>query len=73
MIEIVNKICAQLPPGWRIELCMAPGDEFKNRAWWITLIDPQGWYASLPDARGKTIVEQLEDTLLVAKGWRDTP
>lgn len=69
MIETINKICAQLPPGWEINLDMQHGEAF------VTLIDPNGKYPALPDPSftDKTIVEQLEDALLVAKGWRDKP
>lgn len=71
MIETINRICAQLPLGWSIELCMA-NDESHDRAW-VRLIDSRGKHLSLPNSSDKTIVEQLNDALCVAKGWGDTP
>lgn len=71
--ETIKKICEQLPEGWTIKLCMSHGEVQEGGGLSVDLIDPQGKYPSLPDASGKTIVEQLNDALLIAKGWRDTP
>lgn len=62
MEEIVNRICAQLPPGWTIALCMSNEGGF-----WVDLIDPRGRYPSLPDISDKTMLEQLNDALCMAK------
>lgn len=69
MLETINKICAQLPPGWSVELCMA-NDDVHDGAW-VRLIDLKGKYPpNLPDSAGKTIIEQLNDALCVAKGGK---
>lgn len=67
MIETINKICAQLPEGWIIELCMTHGEVQEGRGAFVNLVDSQGRYPNLPDSSGKTIVEQLESALVVAK------
>jgi hypothetical protein len=63
MEETINKICVQLPPGWTIELSIE-----KDTAW-VNLVDPLGECPELPDSSDKTIIEQLNDALCVAKGW----
>ena len=63
MIEIVNRICSQLPSGWIITL------EMEKDSAWIDLEGPLGEYSSWQDLTDKTIVEQLEDALCMAKGW----
>ena len=69
MIETINKICEWLPKGWEINLIMKKGGPAE-----IKLIGPDGRYTKpLPSSTGKTIVEQLNDAVCVARGWRDTP
>lgn len=61
MIETVNRICAQLPPGWTIELCMTHPD---YDGVCVNLINPHGGFLDLPDTSDKTIVEQLDEMLV---------
>ena len=63
MIETVNKICAQLPEGWLISL------EMESGAAWVDLYK-DGGIVDLPDPSDKTIIEQLNDALCVAKGFK---
>ena len=72
MIEIINKICSQLPPGWIIELCLTQSESRGGEGPYVNLVNPHGEYPSLPDSSGKTIVDQLEDALAVVKRWGET-
>ena len=63
MIEIVNKICNQLPEGWLISL------EMESGAAWVDLYEGSG-IVELPDPTDKTIIEQLNDALCMSKGFK---
>lgn len=62
MIETINKICEWLPKGWEIALLMEKG------AAWVELADSDGRNISLADTADKTIDEQLNDAVCVARG-----
>ena len=69
MIETINRICAQLQPGWMIELCMTHGEVQDGGGPTVELVDPENRLLNLPDPSDKTIIEQLNDALCVAKGF----
>ena len=62
MIEVINKICGQLPDGFMINLCM------ENGAAWVELITPSSITKDI-DGGGQTIIEQLNDALCIATGF----
>ena len=61
--RMVNIVCGHLPIGCVVTLEMEHGSADVN------LIDTNGDYVNLPDTTDKTIIEQLNDALLVANGW----
>lgn len=67
MLEIINKICADLPYHWEINLKMESG------AATVVLVYA-GREVDLPDTADKTLTEQLNDALCVAtrrdQEWR---
>ncbi len=64
MIETINKICGHLPEGYIISL------NLENGSAWVELLDSNGNYV-LPDTTDKTIIEQLNDALCVANGFKE--
>ena len=61
--RMVDIICGHLPTGWTVALEMEKGSATVNA------VDDFGNFATLPDTADKTIIEQLNDALLVANGW----
>jgi hypothetical protein len=61
--DITERVCKNLPDGFEIQLCM------ENGSAWVALNDQDGRYRPLPDAADKTLIEQLNDALCVAKGF----
>ena len=62
-MELINKICKQIPPGYEIKLHM------ENGAAWVTLVNANDDDITLPDSADMTIIEQLNDALCVANKW----
>ena len=58
--DAANKVCANLPDGCVVALCMEEG------AAWVELFDPQGDRRLLPDSADKTLIEQLNDAVDMA-------
>ncbi|KKM77789.1 hypothetical protein LCGC14_1366430 [marine sediment metagenome] len=63
MEEIINKVCRHLPVNYTVALFMENGSAY------VELIDPLCGKIELPDTADKTLTEQLNDALCVAKGW----
>jgi hypothetical protein len=63
VLALANKVCQHLPEGWQLNLCMERG------AAWVQLSNQDGDDVSLPDAADKSLEQQVNDALCVARGW----
>jgi hypothetical protein len=63
VLAMANRVCQHLPDGWELRLCMDHG------AAWVELSDMNGDEWVLPDAADKTLEQQVNDALCVARGW----
>lgn len=63
VLALANQVCQHLPEGWQLDLCMERG------AAWVQLSNPDGYGVSLPDAAEKSLEQQVNDALCVARGW----
>jgi hypothetical protein len=61
VLEMVNHVCQYIPKGWELRLCM------ENGAAWVSLIDEDGYEMELPDSADKTLEQQVNDALCVAR------
>lgn len=61
---IANAICLHTPPGYVVSLCCEDG------AAWVELRKDGVGNLELPDSSDKSLLEQLNDALCVANGWR---
>ena len=62
--DVINKVCGHLPGGYEMQLNMESGSA------WVSLVDGAGLYLKLPDQADMTIMEQLNDALCVANGFK---
>jgi len=63
VLTLANNVCQQLPEGWQLNMCMERG------AAWVQLSNPDGNDVILPDAADKSLEQQVNDALCVARGW----
>lgn len=63
VLALANRVCQHLPDGWQLDLCMERG------AAWVQLSNPAGDGVSLPDAGDKSLEQQVNDALCVAREW----
>lgn len=64
MEDIINKICEHLPINYTICLYMENGSAY------VKLFDPLTKEIELPDTADKTLIDQLNDALCVANGFK---
>ena len=63
VLALANRVCQHLPKGWELRLCMESG------AAWVSLIDEDGDEIELPDSADKSLAQQVNDALCVAREW----
>lgn len=61
--KTAEAICKHIPKGWIISFNMEQG------AAWVELLDHLNNPQELPDTADKSLTEQLNDAICVAKGW----
>ena len=65
--NMMEAVCRNLPEGWSLVL------DLENGAATVRLYEPKEKEMGLPDPADKTLVEQMNDALLVANGWVNVP
>jgi hypothetical protein len=65
--SVANKVCKHIPGNMVLSLCM------ENGAAWVELGEDKFGSVDLPDSADKSLLEQINDALCVAKGWIDEP
>lgn len=58
-----NKVAEHLPLGYTLSLRIERGSA------WVELASPRESPIPLPDAADKTLVQQVNDALCIARGW----
>lgn len=59
--QMVEKVRKLLPLGWELSICI------ESATAWITLHNPEGYRQKLPDATDKSIDEQIDEAIFIAR------